>query len=285
MKKVVCKENIRRMALVIIGSFLGAAGVQIFLVPIHLLTAGVAGFAVLLSYVTPIPAGVGMFLLNVPIFILSGRYLDRDFLIWSAIGMAGLSAAFALTTPLTTLHPVQDMHLNILAGSVISGFGCGLVFRARASQGGTEVIAAAVRKISSIRVGIILFALNASVVVILAVVYGIEPALATIVVIAIDSLVVERTIIGIDGNKALMIITTKPKEVSTELMKRVDRGVTILEASGAWTGEPRPVAMCILRARQLVIANKVVRDVDPESFTYVQDVTEVFGHGFKAPPI
>ncbi|HOA13825.1 MAG TPA: YitT family protein [Myxococcota bacterium] len=285
MNKTFLRDNLKRILLVLLGSFLAALGVQLFLVPIHLLTAGIAGFALLLSYVTPIPAGLGLFILNVPIFLFCMKYLEKEFLVWSIVGMITLSASFALTAPLADLHPVKDMYLNLIAGAVVSGFGCGLVFRARASQGGTDVIAAAVRKISSVRIGYLLFVLNASVVVILAIMYGLEPALATIVVIAIESVVIERTIIGVDGNKALMIITRKPDEIAAELMKRVDRGVTIIEASGAYTHERRPIVLCILRTRQLALATKIVRDIDPESFTYVHDVTEVIGHGFKASPI
>jgi len=271
--------------MVVVGCFLAALGVQVFLVPIHLLTAGVAGFAVLLSYVTPIPAGIGLFILNVPIFLICRKYLQRDFLIWSIVGMAGLSLAFAVTAPLAALHPVDDKYLNLIAGSVVSGLGTGLVIRARASQGGTDVVAAAVRKISSVRIGYLLFALNASVVFILAAMYGLEPAIETIIVIAIESVVIEKAIVGIDGNKVLWTITTKPTEVSQALMDRIDRGVTIMSASGAYTGQPKPVLMCILRTRQLAVATKAVKDVDPGAFTLVQDVTEVFGSGFKAPPI
>ena len=129
------RDFVRRAAMVAVGCFLAAVGVQLFLVPIHLLTAGVAGFAVLLSYVTPIPAGIGLFILNVPIFLICRKYLERDFLIWSIVGMAGLSIAFAATAPLSTLHPVDDKYLNLIAGSVVSGLGTGLVIRARASQG------------------------------------------------------------------------------------------------------------------------------------------------------
>lgn len=279
------REFAKRSVMMVIGCILTAVGVQVFLVPIHLLTAGVAGLAVLLSYVTPIPAGVGLFILNLPIFLICRKYLERDFLIWSAVGMVGLSISFAATTPLAALHPVKDVYLNLITGAVVSGFGSGLVIRARASLGGTDVIAAAVRKVSSVRIGYLMFALNASVVVVLAAMYGLEPALATIVVIAIESVVVEKTIVGIDGNKVLMAITQKPTEVSQALMTGLDRGVTILNASGAYTGEPRPVLMCILRTKQLATATKAIKDVDPHAFTYVQDVTEVFGHGFKAPPI
>ena len=285
MPRLVNGDFVKRAVMVVIGCILAAVGVQLFLVPIHLLTAGVAGLAVLLSYVTPIPAGVGLFILNVPIFLICRRYLEKDFLIWSAVGMLGLSIALAATAPLAALHPVKDPYLNLIAGAVISGLGTGLVIRARASQGGTDVIAAAVRKVRSISIGYLMFSLNASVVVVLAGMYGLEPALSTIIVIAIESVVVEKTIIGIDANKVLMTTTTKPAEVSEALMDRRDRGVTILNASGAYTGEPRPVLMCILRTRQVALATKVVKDVDPHAFTYIQDVTEVFGQGFKAPPI
>jgi uncharacterized membrane-anchored protein YitT (DUF2179 family) len=274
-----------RVAYVLFGSLFAAVGVQLFLVPAHLVTAGVAGLAVLLSYVTPIPAGVGLFVLNLPIFLLSRRFLHRDFLLWSLIGMAGLSLALWATAPLADLRPVKDLYLNLIFGSVVSGFGTGLVFRARASQGGTDVIAAAVRKVSAMSIGLLLFLLNASVVLILAAFYGLEPALATVVVIAIESVVIERTIIGIDANKAMLTITARPEEVSKALMDRLDRGATIMAATGAYTGESRPVVLVILRTRQLAVATKLVKDVDPQAFTFVHDVTEVIGHGFKAPPI
>jgi len=279
------RECLKRATMVLVGSLLAAMGVQVFLVPIHLLTAGVAGLAILLSYVTPVPAGIGLFLLNIPVFLICRKFLDRDFLLWSLMGMLLLSGAFAATAWMATLHPVKDMYLNLIFGAVIGGFGTGLVLRARASQGGTDVIAAAVRKVRSIRIGVLLFGLNASVVVVLAVVYGLEPALATIVVIAIESVVVERTIVGIDANKALMTITARPSEVSKALMERLERGSTIMDAKGGYTGEPRPIVLCIMRTRQLAIATKVIKDADPDAFTYVQDVTEIFGYGFKAPPI
>jgi uncharacterized membrane-anchored protein YitT (DUF2179 family) len=279
------RDFVSRIALVVVGSLLVGVGVQVFLVPAHLLTAGVSGLAVLLSYVTPIPAGLGYFILNIPIFLLSSRYVRREFLVWSLVGMAALSAALWATAPLADWRPVQDLYLNLIFGSVVCGFGTGLVFRARASQGGTDVIAAAVRKVSSIRIGILLFLLNASVVVVLAAVYGLEPALATIVVIAIEAYVTERTIIGIDANKAMLTITARPDDVAKALMERLDRGATILSATGAFTGETRPVVMVILRTRQLAVATRLVRDVDPEAFTFVHDVTEVLGHGFEAPAI
>jgi uncharacterized membrane-anchored protein YitT (DUF2179 family) len=274
-----------RIALVTAGSLLAAAGIQLFLVPIHLLTAGVAGIALLVSYLTPLPSAAVLVALNIPIFLGTRRLLEREFLLWSLLGMAGLSLALAVTQPLATLHPVKDFYLNLLAGSVVAGLGTGLVFRARASQGGTDVIAAAIRKVSSVRIGPLFFVLNASGVLGLAWFYGLEPALATAVAILVESVVVEQTIVGVGANKAMLTITNRPREVADALMNGLDRGATFLQGEGAYTGNQTKVVLCILRTRQLAVARKIVKDQDPNAFTFVQDVTEVIGHGFERPPI
>ncbi len=279
------RDLLNRILLITLGSLIAAVGVQLFLVPAHLVTAGVAGIAVLISFVTPVPAGISLFLMNIPIFLLSRRYVHRDFLVWSVIGTVGFSAGLWATAPMAEWHPVKDLYLNLIFGAVVAGFGTGLVFRARSSQGGTDVIAAALRKVSSLSIGGLLFVLNASVVLVLAAVYGLEPALATVIVIAIESWIIERTIIGIDANKAMLTITAHPNEVSRVVMDRLERGATILPGTGAFTGDTRYVVMIILQTRQVAIARKLVRDIDPDAFTFVQDVTEVIGHGFHPPAI
>ena len=274
-----------RLALTVVGSLLCAAGVNAFLVPADLLTAGVAGLAVLLSYVTPVSSGVLLFALNAPVFAAGWRLVDRDFVLWSALGMASLSAGLSLTAPLADWHLVSDWYLGAGTGAIVAGFGSGLVFRARASQGGTDVVAAIIRRRREVPIGMLLFVLNASVVAVLAFVKGLEPALATTFVILLESVVVEKTIIGVDANKALMIITDRPREIADALMERIGRGVTFLHGVGAFTGHEKQVVYCIITTRQLAHAKKIVKDLDPACFTTVHDVTEVVGKGFKQAPI
>ena len=274
-----------RLAMVAVGSLICGAGVNAFLVPADLLTAGVAGLAVLLSYVTPLSSGVLLFALNAPIFAAGWRLVDRDFVLWSFVGMAGLSLGLHVTADLAHWHLVKDWYLNAGTGAIVAGFGSGLVFRARASQGGTDVVAAIVRRRREIPIGTLLFVLNASVVAVLAFVKGLEPALATTFVILLESVVVEKTIIGVDANKALMIITDRPLEVAEGLMERTGRGVTFLHGEGAFTHDPKAVVYCIVTTRQLAYAKKIVKDLDPHCFTTVHDVTEVVGKGFKQAPI
>jgi uncharacterized membrane-anchored protein YitT (DUF2179 family) len=285
MPRWLSRETLWRLLVVVCGSILASVGVNLFLVPSNLLTAGVAGVALLISYVSPIPAGVALFALNIPIFAAGWRVIDRDFVLWSLVGMVGLSAGLAATSSLALLAPVKDFYLNVLAGGTLAGIGCGMVFRVRASQGGTDVIAAMVRRYWSVSIGGALFVLNASVVVFMAFGYGLEKALATIVVILVESVVIERTIIGIDANKAMIIITRKPAEVAAALMDKLGRGVTFLHGEGAYTGEAKEVVYCIITTRQLAHARKVVSAIDPACFTTVHDVTEVIGKGFKQLPI
>jgi uncharacterized membrane-anchored protein YitT (DUF2179 family) len=274
-----------RLAMITAGSVIAAVGINTFLVPANLLTAGVAGLAVLLSYVTPIPSGIALFIMNIPIFLVALRFVGRDFLLWSLLGMLGLSVALAATTSLADLHPVKDTYLNLLAGGVVTGFGTGLVFRARSSQGGTDVIAAVIRKVSAIRLGTVLFALNASVVLFLTLFFDLEKALATTVVILIEAVVTEKTILGLDSHKAMLTITTRPRETADALMSAIGRGVTFLHGQGAFTKREREIVLCILNTRQFAHARKIVKDVDPGAFTFVHDVTDVIGQGFQEPPI
>ena len=274
-----------RLGMVVLGSTVAAVGVNAFLVPADLLTAGVAGLAVLLSYVTPVSSGVLLFALNAPIFVAGAKLVDRDFVLWSALGMASLAAGLSLTSFLADWHLVKDWYLNAGTGAIVSGFGSGLVFRARASQGGTDVVAAIVRRRREVPIGTLLFVLNASVVAVLAFVKGLEPALATTFVILLESVVVEKTIIGVDANKALTIITDRPREVADALMEGIGRGVTFLHGEGAFTRNPKAVVYCIITTRQLAHAKKIVKDLDPHCFTTVHDVTEVVGKGFRQPPI
>ncbi len=274
-----------RVAGVLVGSVIGAAGINLFLVPQNLLTSGVAGLAMLVSFLAPIPAGVVLFVLNIPIFVAAARVIDRDFVAWSLLGMVGLAGGMAATEPLAAIRPVSDPYLNLLAGSVLVGFGCGLVFRARATQGGTDILVAILRRRFAIRIGTALFALNSATVAVLGIVYGVEPALYTVLVILVQAQVLERTIIGIDANKAMIIITDRPEEVGRALLEKVGRGVTFLHGRGAYTGREKEVVYCIVTLRQLAHAKKVVQSVDPECFTTVHDVVEVIGKGFRQSPI
>jgi len=283
-RTLVAPGSAARLLWVLFGSCLAGSAIQAFFVPAKLLPAGLSGLTVLLAYVSPIPAGATLLVLNIPIFWLGWKKVDADFVVWSLFGMLGFTGSLYLGRPLADLHLMDDFYLNGIAGAVVVGVGTGIVFRARASQGGVDVLAAVIRRRVAIGIAPLLFGLNAVSVLALAFVHGLQAAVATALFIWMETVVIERTIIGVDPNKAMMIVTARGDEVARALSERLNRTATVVPALGGDPGT-KQVLFCVVNTRQLVYARALVAEVDPDCFTTVHTVTEVIGGGFKPLPI
>jgi uncharacterized membrane-anchored protein YitT (DUF2179 family) len=274
-----------RVLTILIGSSTAGAGIQVFLAPAKLLPAGLSGLTVLVALLTPVHAGALLLLLNIPIFLLGWRMVDASFVRWSLLGMLGFTSALQWARPLGDLNLINDWYLNAITGAVVVGFGTGLVFRVRASQGGMDIVAAILRRRVGVGIAPLFFGLNAVVVVILAFFYGLQAAVATTLVIWLESLVIEKTIVGIDPHKALFIISDEAERITDTLLNDLKRGVTVLHGRGGWKREEKDVLYCIVTTRQLAHARKLIEGIDPTCFMAVHNVTEVMGLGFRALPI
>ena len=146
---------------IIIGSFISSLGVNLFLSTAKLLSGGVTGIALILQYLWEVPSGITVFLLNIPLFFVSYKYLNKRFTIYTAIGMLSFSTALMITKPLSTLVQVDDMLLYCIYGGVLSGIGSGLIFYRNGSTGGTDIITMVIRKkYSNFDIGQVGFAFN-----------------------------------------------------------------------------------------------------------------------------
>ncbi|NLH49859.1 MAG: YitT family protein [Myxococcales bacterium] len=275
-----------RMFLIALGGFISAAGVNLFLVPFKLLTAGVAGIALLIYYLTPVlSVGTWMFILNIPIFVAGWILVNRKFVLWSLVGMVSLSFFLDLTKSWAELRVVDDLYMSLILGGLLSGVGVGLAFRARGSMGGTDIVAAIMRKYYSTSIGSTQFALNGVIVMLLGLRFTMEAAFASAFSIWFESYSMDRTILGFNKTMALIVITAKPHEVGDALMNKLNRGVTYLRGFGGYTCDEKELVYCIITNRQLSHAKAIVEKVDPHSFTTVTSTVEVIGQGFKRLPI
>lgn len=279
------KELIIRIVFVLLGSFLNSIAINLFIIPHKLLSGGVAGIAIILQYLANIPSGYLILALNIPIFIYGMREVDRDFIIFSIIGTFSLSAFLVLTAGIRKYLIVDDILLSCVFAGVIGGFGAGIVFRNRASMGGVDIIAVAIKRRSGINISTISLAINAVIVLIGLFINRIEIALYTLITMYISSVVINRVIEGFDRKKLLLIVTEKEKEVSTTIMEELGRGVTYLYGEGAYTGENKRIIYCIVTLNQIVKVKKMIQDIDPTSFISVIDAAEVQGKGFKGPAL
>lgn len=266
---------------ILLGGLICGISFNAFIMPHKLLSGGISGIALITNYLVGINPGMLIFLLNIPIFILGYKFVDKEFIILSLIGMSSFSVFIDVFSFLRELYLVDDIMLSCIYGGILNGIGMGIVFRNRASQGGIDIIAVIVKKYFSINLGSTSLIINLIIIAIASFIYGLKPALYTLICIYVASQVVDRVQQGFDIRKQVIIISDKEEEVVKEILKRLHRGVTYLEGEGTFTGNRKRVIYCIVALNQLAKLKQIVREIDPNAFMAVSDTAEVLGRGFS----
>ncbi|QCX34619.1 YitT family protein [Caloramator sp. E03] len=279
------KDILKRVIMVFIGGLITSIGLNAFIIPHKLLSGGVSGISIIIQYITGIPAGYLIFIFNIPIFLFGMKEVDRDFIIFSLIGMLSFSIFLVLTGNIDVYFRINDILLSAIYGGVINGIGMGLTFRNRASQGGTDIIAVAAKKKFGINISTVSFLINGLIVLAGAALNNIEAALYTLISMYIGYFIMDKVIEGFDRKKMIFIVTEKEKEVSEAIMKEIGRGITLIYGEGAYTGHSKKIIYCIVTATQLAKTKKMIEDIDEKCFMSIIDASEVHGKGFKRPAI
>lgn len=271
-----------RMVTMILGLFISALGVNGFLRQAHLLSGGVTGFATAINYVSGINVGLMAFLLNIPIFIIGFIYLEKDFCIFSLINMIIYSLILGLTQDIGSIIPVHDKFIQTIYGGFLNGLGIGLVFRAKTSTGGTDIIAAILKIKKNIEIKNTSFAANVIVVLLGSVMFGLTLGLYTLIGFYINSLALGFIKDAMNYQKSLIVISDKPEEIADDIMKELIRGVTFLHAEGAYTGENKKLVYTIVSSNEIPKIKEIAFKHDPRAFVTINEVNEVKGRGFKS---
>jgi uncharacterized membrane-anchored protein YitT (DUF2179 family) len=275
------KENLFRVLMVLVGSLIYSIGVNIFIIPHKLLSGGVAGIAIILQYLTKIPSGYFIILINIPIFLIGIKIVNKEFGIFSFIGMISMSIFLIFTRQFQSYYYMPDPLIASLCGGVLTGIGAGIVFKSRASQGGTDIIAVVIKKKYGISIGNIAFAINALIVTLGMIVGNLETAVYTLISMYISAAVLDKAIQGFGREKVVLIVTQDSDKVKQVILKNLGRGVTYLYGEGAYTGDKKNVIYCILTSREIEEAKNLIEDIDSSAVISVMDTAEVRGKGFK----
>ena len=268
--------------MIFIGCFIASLGVNLFLVNAKLLSGGATGIALMLQYLFDIPSGISVFLINIPLFFVSYKFLNKKFTIYSGVGMLSLSICLIMTKPLSVLTShIDDLLLNCIYGGVLCGLGYGLVFSRNGSTGGTDIITMLLRKnYPNLEIGKLSFAINCIIVFIGAIIFDLSKALYTLFSMFSQGTVVDKVINGFYSKKLLLIISEKEEDIIKYVIKDMNRGVTSLVAEGEYTHKLKKMLYIAVTASQMVhLKNKILR-IDPKAFITIIDVSEVNGKGF-----
>lgn len=268
----------------VIGSLIMALAMNLFLIPNKIVAGGLSGVGTVLFHLFGLPVGMTVLAMNVPLFLASWKTLGRSFGIKTLISTILLSFFIDGTAFLDVM--THDLLLASIMGGGMTGLGLGLIFRENASTGGTDLAAKIIHKlISFISVGQILMVVDALVVLMAALVFGqFEFALYAAVTIFVTARVIDAIIIGVNYTKAVYIISLKSEIISERILKELNRGVTELKGRGLFTGDNRPVLLCVLRSRDIPHLKQITSEEDPEGFMFISDVREALGEGFSYEP-
>ena len=276
------KTFILDVIFIFIGCLIASLGVNLFLTHAKLLSGGATGLALIAQYLANVPAGVVVFLINVPLFIISFKKLSASFTLYSGIGMLSLSLSLIITKPLSNIINVNDVLLYCLYGGALCGAGYGIVFLRNGSTGGTDIITMLIRKkYTNFEIGKLGFILNCIIVVIGALIFGLPKALYTLISILVQGLVLDKVLKGLNSRKLMLILTDKDEDVIEYVLKNLNRGVTSLPAEGEYTHEKKKMLYCIVTSREMVSLKSKIYSIDAKAFITIMDISEVKGQGFK----
>ncbi len=270
------------LALIAAGSALCAVALNGILIPREFLSGGFTGLALIIHYLFPaFPLGAIYFVLNIPNFAFGWKYVGRRFFLYSVAGMFIFSAA--IETIRLSL-PVYDYLLSALLAGIIVGIGSGLILKSLGSAGGTDILSVILLKLFSVRLGTTILAFNGIILVAAAVLFSLEMALYTMIYLYISSYMVNLVVTGFNQRKAVYVISPQWKDISQEIMKELQRCVTILKGEGGYTGKDQHILYTVITFRELGRLKGLVRRLDPDAFVVVSETLEVMGHRIGNQP-
>ena len=278
-KNLLKNEQLASAVQIALGCALGALAYPLFLVPNHIAPGGLTGLATVLNYLFHWPVGTTSLVMNVPLFIIGYRAMGRVFVIRSLVA----TVLFSVLIDLIPQPPMTEQPLlGAVFGGVLLGAGLGLILRGGATTGGTDMVARMIHnRFQHISVGAFLFLIDCCVVLMAGFFIEAEYALYAFVALYAASKLIDVVMVGLTREKACYIISTQHEQVKREIMEKLDRGVTVLHAEGGYSGQERPVLLCVLSAQELGRLKAIVREADEDAFLFISDAHEVLGEGFR----
>jgi uncharacterized membrane-anchored protein YitT (DUF2179 family) len=277
------KRDVWDFALILFGALIQAFALRLFLIPAQLVSGGISGLAQLLNHFSAFPIGMMVLLGNIPLFILGWQYLGGPrFAIRTILSILAFSI---FTDVLVFFLPAQgvtnDLVLNTIYGGLVLGIGLGVVYRGRGTSGGSDILGRILNRRFNMTISQAYLISDSLVVLGAGFVFGWTKALYGLVLIYVSGLAAETALQGTNVIRSAMIVTTQTEAIAQAIMSDLERGVTILSGTGAYTGQPRNVIYCAVSRMEINRLKILVHDIDPKAFMVIGHAQEALGEGFS----
>lgn len=272
-------------SLIITGAFILAASFVLFITPYRIVPGGVYGISIVLHYLIGTPVGLVALCFDIPLTILGIRILGPRFGVKTVVGFS-LTAVF--TDTLTYFRGdeplvVGDALLSSIFGGVLAGLGLGLIFRAKATSGGSDIVAMIIAKYTRLPLGMLLIYVDSAIVLAGLLAFGDwKIPLYSWIVIFITGKVIDVVLEGVNREKSLFIISDRHEEIRERILKDLDRGGTYITGRGMYNLAEKQIIFTVVNRRELGLLQEYIHAIDPKAFLAVTDATEILGEGFKS---
>ncbi len=296
LKQINWKETIKTYLLIIVGTFIMSIGFVVFISPLKLAPGGVYGIAIILHHVFNFPIGLSGICLDLPLLLIGTLWLGPKFGVKTLVGVITLPAFISMWEKIYGYAPLiasasdpmvadpSATFILALFGGVLIGLGLGLIFKTRATSGGTDIIAMIIGKyVKHIPLGTLLIIVDSTIVLAaLAVFKDWTIPLYSWLVIYVTGLVMDKVIAGFSSNKAVLIISDQYEEIRQHIFDELDRGGTYFNGEGMYNHDEKKVIFTSISPKQLPILIHFVQEIDPKAFISVLDASETLGDGFMS---
>jgi uncharacterized membrane-anchored protein YitT (DUF2179 family) len=267
------------LALLTVGSFLVALSIKAVAVPHGLVSGGVSGIGLLLYYFThTLTPGLWLLILNIPIAICGWIMVSRRFVLYTAYGMLAITLWMEL---ISFTLPVHDQLLAAIATGTLLGAGAGISMRSLGSSGGLDIIGIILHQRYGFRIGQISFLFNAVLFTISFALMESDLVLYSLILVFVTGQIMDYVLSMFNQRKLVFIISDHAQAIADAILKEANRGVTLLEGRGGYTGLPKQVVMTVVHNVQQKKLEEMIFTLDPDAFVIFENTFNVIGKGFS----
>ncbi len=283
-KQIILKNYTIDTIAILVGSLLFAISINTFMTPNNTIPAGITGIATMLNYLFNWPIGISNLIMNIPIFIWSIIILGYSVVSKTIIATVISSLAIDIIEPFSP-HYTGDPMLASLAAGIILGLGLGIIFARGATTGGTDLLASILSfKFKHISIGKFILFVDVIIICASAFVYkSFESPMYAIILTFISTKIMDNILYGTDigTGRMMFIVSSKTEEISKQIIKNINRGITKLKARGGYSGTEGEVLLCAVRKKEVYKIYDIAKNIDPDVFIMIGGSGEVMGRGFK----
>ncbi len=276
--------NVKKLGIEIladcVGAFFIAVSVYVFAKNANFAPGGVNGASVIINYLSNLPIGIVSLIINIPIILLSYKFLGMKFLIKSVKTMIICAIFMDYVVPFIPSYKGNELLAALFTGG-LGGIGYALIYIQGSSTGGSDFIILTIKKlIPHASIGQIAQIIDGSVIIVGGFIFGINAVLYGIVCTIVSSVVVDKIMYGTSSGKLAIIITDKGQAVCERIDNEVKRGSTIINAIGSYTKKNKEVILCACSKGQVYPIKAIVKNVDEKALMIITEYNEVYGYGF-----